>query len=261
MKLKNALLLAFACLSLPMAAQDFTDKNAPFEKKLYLSHGDTLRYRLLTPEAEVQGKKYPLVLFLHGAGERGRDNELQLFHGAQMWLNPVNRMKHPAYVIFPQCPPEEFGVFKRHEKKMNFADLLEHPEPNEIGIMLKELLDTYLKNPQIDTKRIYIMGVSMGAMSTYDFAIRYPEIFAAAIPICGVVNPERLEAAKDVKFRIFHGDADSVVPVQGSRQAYRKLKELGAQVEYFEYPGVDHPSWHNAFREPSFMDWLFKQKK
>ena len=128
-------------------------------------------------------------------------------------------------------------------------------------VILKELLDTYLAMPQVDKRRIYIMGLSMGGMGTYDMTIRYPELFAAAIPICGTVNSTRLKAAKDVKFRIFHGDADNVVPVNGSRQAYKALKAVGADVEYFEYPGVGHVSWNQAFTQPDFMKWLFSQKK
>ena len=114
---------------------------------------------------------------------------------------------------------------------------------------------------QVDKQRIYIMGLSMGAMGTYDMTIRYPEIFAAAIPICGTVNPTRLSAAKEVKFRIFHGDADSVVPVSGSHQAYKALKAAGADVKYTEFPGVTHGSWNPAFTLPDFMSWLFSQKK
>ncbi len=126
---------------------------------------------------------------------------------------------------------------------------------------LKELLDTYLAMPQVDNKRIYVIGLSMGGMGTYDLAIRYPELFAAAIPICGTVNANRLKAAKDVKFRIYHGDNDNVVPVSGSRQAYKALKAAGADVEYIEFPGGTHGSWNPAFTQPDFMRWLFSQKK
>ena len=114
---------------------------------------------------------------------------------------------------------------------------------------------------QVEKQRIYIMGLSMGAMATYDLTIRYPELYAAAIPICGTVNASRLKAAKDVKFRIFHGDADNVGPVSGSRQAYKALKAAGADVEYIEFPGVTHGSWNPAFTQPDFMKWLFSQKK
>lgn len=105
------------------------------------------------------------------------------------------------------------------------------------------------------------MGLSMGGMGTFDLAIRYPEVFAAAVPICGIVNPARLSAAKDVKFRIYHGDADNIVPVEGSRQAYKALKAAGADVEYIEFPGVNHGSWTPAFNDSEFMEWLFNQKK
>ena len=233
-----------------------------FEKNVYVTaSGDSLNYRLLRPEIEKEGEKYPLVLFLHGAGERGSDNEKQLFHGSQMWLNPLNRENYPAFVLFPQCP--ESGYWAYTERPSSF-------EPNQmpfdvpispIFTILKELLDSYLSMPQVDKQRVYVIGLSMGAMGTYDLVIRYPEVFAAAIPICGTVNPTRLKAAKDVKFRIFHGDADTVVPINGSRQAYKALKAVGADVKDTEFPGTTHGSWNPAFNQPDFMSWLFSQKK
>ena len=233
-----------------------------FEKKVYVTaSNDSLNYRLLRPEVEQEGEKYPLVLFLHGSGERGSDNEKQLFHGSQMWLNPVNRENYPAFVLVPQCP--ESGYWAYTDRPSSFEP---NQMPSDVPLSpvfrtLKELIDTYLAMPQVDKKRVYVIGLSMGAMGTYDLAVRYPEIFAAAIPICGTVNPTRLSAAKDVKFRIFHGDADTVVPVSGSRQAYKALKAAGADVEYIEFPGVTHGSWNPAFTQPDFMSWLFSQKK
>ena len=233
-----------------------------FEKKVYVTASkDSLNYRLLRPEVEQEGEKYPLVLFLHGAGERGSDNEKQLFHGSQMWLNPVNRENYPAFVLFPQCP--ESGYWAYTDRPSSFEpDQMPADVPlSPVFATLKELIDTYLAMLQVDKQRVYVIGLSMGAMGTYDMAIRYPEIFAAAIPICGTVNPARLSAAKNVKFRIFHGDADTVVPVSGSRQAYKALKAAGADVEYIEFPGVTHGSWNPAFTQPDFMSWLFSQKK
>jgi hypothetical protein len=130
-----------------------------------------------------------------------------------------------------------------------------------VMVVLKQLIDRYLLLPQIDKKRVYIIGISMGAMGVYDITVRYPEIFAAAIPICGIVNPKRLEAAKGVKFRLFHGSADNIVPPSGSRRAYKALKKAGAEVQYNEFPGVGHESWKQAFELPDFMKWLFFQKK
>ena len=233
-----------------------------FEKKVYVTaSGDSLNYRLLRPEVEQQGEKYPLVLFLHGAGERGSDNEKQLFHGSQMWLNPVNRGNYPAFVLFPQCPEPGYWAYTDRPSSFEPDQMPADVPLSPVFQVLKELLDTYLAMPQVDNKRIYVIGLSMGGMGTYDLAIRYPELFAAAIPICGTVNATRLKAAKDVKFRIFHGDADSIVPVNGSRQAYKALKAAGADVEYIEFPGVTHGSWNPAFTQPDFMRWLFSQKK
>ena len=130
-----------------------------------------------------------------------------------------------------------------------------------VMVVLKQLIDRYLLLPQIEKKRVYIIGISMGAMGVYDITVRYPEIFAAAIPICGIVNPKRLEAVKEVKFRLFHGDADNIVPPSGSRRAYKALKKAGADVQYIEFPGIGHTSWHQTFELPDFMKWLFFQKK
>ena len=106
------------------------------------------------------------------------------------------------------------------------------------------------------------MGISMGGMGTFDMVCRYPDLFAAAIPICGGVNPNRLnEIETSTAFKIFHGDADPVVPVEFSREAYTILKAKDINVAYMEFPGVDHNSWTPAFNSPHFMDWIFRQSK
>jgi predicted peptidase len=128
--------------------------------------------------------------------------------------------------------------------------------------MVKEVLDEALANYPVDRNRIYIAGLSMGGMGTFDMLCRYPDLFAAAIPICGGVDTGRLERV-DIKthLRIFHGDADTVVPVAFSREAYKVLKRNGVNVEYIEYPGVNHDSWTPAFNEKDFMEWLFNKRK
>lgn len=233
-----------------------------YQKESFISsRGDTLLYRLLRPETMKSGEKYPLVLFLHGAGERGSDNERQLTHGGQMFLNPVNREKYPAFVLAPQCPLTGYWAYAARPTSFMPADMPLDEPVSPIFQTLKDLLDTYLALPEVDKRRVYIVGLSMGGMGTFDMAIRYPEVFAAAVPICGTVNPARLSAAKKVKFRIFHGDADNVVTPEGSRAAYRALKAAGADVEYIEFPGCNHGSWNPAFNHPDFMEWMFSQKK
>ena len=141
------------------------------------------------------------------------------------------------------------------------ADMPLNPQIAPIVVTLMELIDSYIALPDVDPRRVYIMGLSMGGIATFDIVARFPEKFAAAIPICGSVNPQRLINTKGVAWRIFHGDNDAAVPVEGSREAYKALKKAGLNVEYIEFPGCTHNSWNPAFNRPDFMEWIFKQKK
>lgn len=231
-----------------------------FERMAFTAEdGTQLNYRLLRPAETAKAKKFPLIIFLHGLGERGTDNESQLKWGGQMFLNPVNMEKYPAYVLCPQCPETAFWAYKNIPA--SFTDLKAEEAMPAPFKAVKEMIDTYLNYPDVDRSRVYIIGLSMGGMATYDMVARFPEIFAAAIPICGAVDPARLTDIEGVSFRIFHGDADTVVPVECSRKAYKALREAGADVEYIEFPGCTHGSWNPAFNRDDFMEWLFKQKK
>lgn len=234
-----------------------------YKKGLFISNvsGDTLQYRFLEPENPKSGKKYPLVIFLHGSGERGTDNEAQLRHGGGQFLNPVNREKYPSFVIFPQCGENVPEDFLDSITSLQPEEMPENPSMTPTIAILKELLDSYIARADVDERRVYIIGLSMGGMGTFEMVSRYPEMFAAAVPICGSVNPERVKRAKDVSFRIFHGDADPAVTVRGSREAYKALKSVGADVEYIEFPGCTHNSWNPAFNYPDFLQWIYKQKK
>lgn len=242
----------------PSAAQPGEYVAGVFES----ASGTELPYRMLFPPHYGEGGAYPLVIFLHGAGERGNDNLKQLTHGSKMFTNPVNRERHPAVVIFPQCPADLYWAFDRRPDTGfgSGAFPADYPIP-AILEAVRELADSFIASGKIDPRRVYIMGLSMGGMGTFDLVCRYPEMFAAAIPICGGVNPERLRAAAGVKFRIFHGDADDVVPVENSRAAYVALRGFGADAEYIEFAGVNHASWNPAFNYPGFMDWLFSQSR
>lgn len=235
-------------------------QEALFQKKEFVYKGDTLKYQVLFPENYNINKKYPLVLFLHGSGERGNDNELQLTHGSSMFLNAENREKYPAIIIFPQCPSDEYWVeISRANNQFSFP---ENPKISTPMLLTKKLLDYYVKNEEVDKNRIYVMGLSMGGMGTFDLICRYPKYFAAAVPICGGVNTTRMKKVKNLPIRIFHGGADPVVNKQFSIDAYNELKKEGStKVEYIEFPGVGHNSWDSAFTYPDFMKWVFKQKK
>lgn len=250
------LLLAFVVCAVSVSAQQ------SFKAGIFVSSaGDSLKYRYLEPEICKPSRKYPLVLFFHGYSDIGSDNERHLTRGSQMFLNPVNRERFPAFVIFPQCPSDQMWSYTQYPDKLTPYNLEPASELPPATKAVKELLDSYLDNPNVDKNRIYIMGISMGGQATFDMAVRFPEVFAAAVPLCGSVKAGRIHAAKNIKFRIYHGDADNVVPVECSRLAYRELKEAGAEVEYIELHGHRHDIWRQVFNQPDFMEWLFKQKR
>jgi predicted peptidase len=250
----------FIIISL-LFAQQLIYSQGEYEAKIFLtSNNDTLRYRELLPENYQPQQKYPLVLFLHGAGERGSDNQAQLMHGSRMFTNPVHREKYPAIVLFPQCPAGLRWTFANSPLGNTNANAAF--TNSSVLQAVKDLLDQTIAKGNIDTDRIYIMGLSMGGFGTYEMVCRYPDVFAAAIPICGRSDPEQLRAtAGKVKFRIYHGDRDDTVPVETSRDAYRALKAYGANVEYLEFVGCNHNSWDPAFNQPDFLSWLFSQRK
>lgn len=216
-------------------------------------------YRMLMPKDIKLAEKYPLVLFLHGHGERGDDNTKQLKHGSLLFSNPANEDTYPAFVVFPQCD----GVaWTAPYDERTFLPGAPIPDESNEEKILMSLLDDLIANYPIDVNRIYIMGISMGAIGTYDLVVRYPERFAAAIPICGAINPERLSVAKDVPFYIFQGADDRIVPILAGRDAYVALREAGANVKYREYYGADHEqTWIDAFNNPNLLEWLFSQNK
>lgn len=235
-----------------------TEKNQfeEFEKGSFVaSNGDILNYRLLPPldfDSKKQ-QKYPIIIFLHGAGERGDDNYSQLLHGGQKWLNPVVREKYPAFVLCPQCPKDaRWSKVKYHENDKGTKKEMLHS--------LKELIESFIAKDEIDDKKVYITGLSMGGVGTFDMCCNYPELFDAAIPMCGNANIDLLKNAKDVRFRIYHGDKDVVVPFEGSRRAYKELKRVGADVTYIEYVGVGHNCWNDAFNDEEYLSWLFGKR-
>jgi predicted peptidase len=144
---------------------------------------DTLRYRLLWPDANTDKKKFPLVIFLHGSGERGTDNQGQLKWGALNFAEDKMMLAHPAIVIAPQCPPEELWSNLRDGK--NVFDLVLLPTPSRPTRILLEMIDSLKNRMPVDTNRIYITGLSMGGYGVYDIIERRPGLFAAAVPVCG----------------------------------------------------------------------------
>lgn len=222
------------------------------------SSGNRMQYRLLAPAVQNAGEKYPLILFLHGSGERGNDNEKQLSHGGSLFTNPVNESRFPAYVVFPQCHGKSWSEAVTQQDFMPGTPVLP-VSPTELTVMalVKDLMQTY----PVDATRVYVVGISMGGIAAYDLACRYPDVFAAAVPICGAVNPDMLNKVRDVNFLIFHGSKDDEIPVIVSRMAYKTLVENGVNADYVEFAGVGHDCWTEAFNYPELLPWLFAQHK
>ncbi|HEY0680073.1 MAG TPA: dienelactone hydrolase family protein [Chitinophagaceae bacterium] len=253
-------------LTLTIAAS-FAQDNSPYIKKLFVRGADTLPYRVLYPLNHNPKKKYPLVLFLHGAGERGTNNESQLIHGASLFADSANRKRFPAIVIFPQCPYTDYWARMKLVKEMTDSTphQIEYPAdgpPNKSLDMVSQLIDVLAASGSVDSRRIYVGGLSMGGMGTFELLWRKPRFFAAAFPICGGGNVNRAaDYGKNFPIWVFHGEADQVVDVNDSRKMVKALKEAGAKLKYSEYPKVKHDSWTNTFAEPGLLPWLFSQKR
>ena len=242
-----------------LSAQDLSQ----FEKKNYIQGSDTLRYRILYPQNYKKNKAYPLVLFLHGSGERGNDNTAQLTHGASLFLKAETRKYFPAIVIFPQCPSG--GTWSKYTKiaNSNERQFDSEGEPLLVQQLVKSLIDSLVDNKKLNNRKLYIGGLSMGGMGTYDMLIRYPDYFAAAFSICGGSDVALYtKRAKNIPLWIFHGARDEVVSPASNRELYKALMTAAApDVTYTEYPDANHNSWDNAFAEPRLLPWLFSNKK
>jgi predicted peptidase len=226
-------------------------------------NGYTLPYKVMYPKEYDESKQYPLVVFLHGAGERGDDNQKQLTHGETFFVESFHA-KYPAIVIAPQCPANTYWCnVKRHaiENKaiFNFDNNQKSTQPMEV---LVELVKDYLSSGKVATNQVYVGGLSMGGMGTYELLWRLPNVFAAAFPICGGGDTQKVvRNTKNTALWIFHGAEDSVVPVSFSQAMYTALLRAQREVKYSEYPGVNHNSWINAFAEKDLASWLYSHKK
>ena len=228
-----------------------------FEPREYAdADGNVLRYRLLKPVDYDPTEKYPLVIFLHGAGERGDDNTAQLKHGMRDFCLPERREEFPCYVLAPQCPTDE-----------KWADVdwrLDHVElPEKISApaqLVMELVDLMLEKAAIDKNRIYVTGLSMGGYGSWDLIYRRPNFFAAALPICGGADPATAEAIQHVPIWCFHGAKDRAVKVEFSRDIIAALEKAGAEPKYTEYPEAGHDSWTATYANQEIYDWMFSQR-
>jgi predicted esterase len=220
---------------------------------------DTLPYRLLKPLHEDSTKSYPLVLFLHGAGDVGNDNISQLNNFPQSFLDSINRQTYPCYVIAPQCPADDsWDSFPDYPYAMETSG-----DPTLAMGMVLTLIDSLRGKSMLhlDTNRVYATGFSLGGEGTFDIITRAPNWFAAAVPISGLADTGKAYLMKNVPFWIFAGSLDDVNPVKYDRMIVQVLKRLGNKPKYTEYKNFGHECWDTAYNEPALLPWLFAQNR
>lgn len=239
----------------------FTAQANAYKAFVFSHQGETLPYRLLYPRNFDPEQSYPLVLFLHGAGERGDDNLVQLTHGAELFAGEAIRREYPAIVVFPQAAEEDYWARVEVEQDsrpyaLRFAD--KETQPTQAMQLLLGLMDELSAKSFVDQQRIYVGGLSMGGMGTYEILARRPQMFAAAIAICGGGN---LENAKHYRQGLplwaFHGAEDDVVDADLSEQMVAAINQHGGNARLTLYKDTGHNSWDRAFAEPNLLPWLF----
>jgi predicted peptidase len=248
----------FIIAVITLHAQDYS----AYQKRWLLQGSDTMPYRVLLPLNFDATKTYPVIFFLHGSGERGNDNEKQLVHGAKLFLKDDVRQTYPAIVIFPQCSKDGFwsNVLKTFDASQKITHtFLISGEPTRdmklLQLLVRFVLDTYPANKD----QVYVGGLSMGGMGTYELIRRDPGVFAAAFPICGGANPATAGSMKRVAWWIFHGAKDDVVYPSFSEKMFAAFKKENVNVRFTLYPDANHNSWDAAFAEPGLLSWLFSQ--
>lgn len=228
-----------------------------FEKKEIEKDGKALQYRLGTVG---NGEKLPLLVFLHGAGERGEDNVAQLKHGVGDLVAWCQKEEQGCHILVPQCPRN--GWWSNTEG--NFKDpegIAMKAEPAWTMALVFGVLDDLVAKGGVDPDRIYITGLSMGGYGTFDAVCRRPRLFAAAMPVCGGGDPRQAAAIKDVPMWVFHGGKDEVVPPAMSRAMVRSIKAAGGSPKFRCYREAGHDSWGATYSDPDVWTWLFGMRK
>jgi predicted peptidase len=246
-------LAAVASLLLALSAAGAQDVDGFAARSFKAANGVTMPYRLFISSAEPRKKALPLVVYLHGSGGIGDDNVKQISGGnatgTHVWTTPDAQRRHPTYVLAPQLPQ---GA---HWGAPGSDALSLHAEA------LVQLIAALTREFSLDPDRVYLTGQSLGGQGTWDIISKRPDLFAAAVPLCGDGNPSRVAAARRLPIWVFHGAQDPLVPVTGSRDLVAALRAVGSPVKYTEYPDVGHDVWTRAYVDPALADWLFGQRR
>ncbi|MGL4610595.1 MAG: prolyl oligopeptidase family serine peptidase [Trueperaceae bacterium] len=203
-----------------------------------------LPYLLYLPK-NAEKKKLPLVMFLHGSGERGNDLNLLKHNGLPKVIDMPkvidNGQDFPFIVVSPQCPADSWWTLELEA--------------------LKGLLESVIKKHNVDTKRVYITGLSMGGMGTWQFAIHYPELVAAILPVCGGGEVHLTDRLRDIPVWAFHGDKDNIVLPEESKRMVDGVNRHGGNAKLTVYKNVGHDSWTKTYNNPKIYAWLLSHVK
>lgn len=203
----------------------------------------TLAYRMMRPA--LFASRSPLLVFLHGAGERGLDNLSQLKYLPEQMATSKMRQRYPCFLLAPQI-------------STNSAWVLDDQMEMVIGLIEQMLRD----EPAIDRSRVYLTGLSMGGSGVWRLAAKRPDLFAAVVPVCGAGDPHQAAALRPVPVWAVHGEADNVIPVRHSREMVSAIRLHGGQPRFSELPGVGHNSWMFAYDESNgILKWMFEQAR
>jgi predicted peptidase len=238
--------------------RDWEKRFESFRFMAYEKDGRVLPYRLYQPAVLEKGKTYPLVLFFHGAGERGSDNrgQFERLRGLNFWE------KHPCFVLAPQCPKRNAeGDQKWVDTSFGAPSHTMKETPAWQMKLAMEVLDQTIKSNPIDARRIYVTGLSMGGFATWEILQREAEKFAAAAPVCGGGDPAFAPKLAKLPLWVFHGAVDDVVLPIRSRDMVAAIKAAGGSPKYTEYSGAGHDVWSATYSNPAVWDWLFAQRK
>ena len=227
-----------------------------FAARTFENNGFTLPYRIYIPKNYDCGERYPLLVFLHGAGERGTENARQLIHLQYLFNDPESPV-YDSIVLAPQCPEESQWVLVPWENGNYAIEVTpESPGLEALCLLLDECRDFY----NVDDDRIYVTGLSMGGFGTWDLLSRHGARFAAGIPICGGGDPSYANLLKRIPIRTFHGSDDEAVPVAGTRAMFAAIRQAGGNlIDYTEFDGCGHGIWDKVYEDREVVDWLYAQ--
>lgn len=245
----------------PMAATMNSDPRAASLRTTVFADPDTglvLPYQLFVPSSCSPTSPCGLLLFLHGAGERGDDNLAQLANDALAFVESGPQRDNPTIVVYPQCP--EGMQWVTSDWKKGTYSLDQTPTSQPMAAVLK-LLPTLSKEYAVDPSRILVTGLSMGGYGTWDIVARRPNLFAGALALCGGGDPSQASAIRETPLWAFHGDRDEAVPVRGSRKMIAALRDVGGNPRYTEVAGHGHDVWTIAYRDPEVVRWLLSRRR